>query len=161
MSQENEYIFSYKNFFKKYGLFLSILVVLIALLIYSVIFARGPWQKHLKTQIENVLMENDGDNWSVGEYINIDNPFTLNAACFQARYKKTGETMNVIILRTQTFYGPVAAVFSIDKNNNVNFIGYSSLHGRVATQLLNSRADKRLDYWKKKIPEILENGGER
>lgn len=161
MMEETEINFSYKNFFKNYGLFLAIIIVIMALLIYSVIFARTPWQKYLKAKVETVLNEYDENNWVVGDFVQIDNPFCLNSACYQARYKKTGENYNVIILRIQTFYGPVSGVFTIDKNNTVNFVGYSSLHGRVATQLNNSKADKRLDYWKKKIPDIIQKGDSR
>ncbi len=152
---ETEKPFSYKNFFKNYGLFLAIIAVLFLILFYSIYISRKPWQKYLKTKVEQVLDENEPNGWAVGNYIQIDNPFSLNAACFEARYRKTGEVYSVIILRIQTFYGPVSAVFTLDKNNDVKFVGYSSLHGRIAKLLQNTTADKRLDYWEKKIPDIL------
>lgn len=147
--------FSYKNFFKNYGFFLAIIVVLFLISFYSVYLARKPWQKYLKTQIENVLDEKDPNNWTVGNFQPINNPFCLNAAAYEGRYKKNGDAFTILIIRIQTFYGPVSAVFTVDKESNVNFIGYSSLHGRVETQLENAFSDKRLDYWKKKIPEII------
>lgn len=152
--------FSYKNFFKHYGFLLAIIVVLFLILFYSIYISRKPWQKYLKTQIETVLDETDPNNWTVGNFQKIDNPFCLNAAAYEARYKKTGDVFTVLIIRIQTFYGPVSAVFTVDKKDTVNFVGYSSLHGRVETQLENAFSDKRLDYWKKKIPEILVKKGE-
>lgn len=156
---ESEETFSYKNFFKNYGLFLAIIAILFLILFYSVYAARKPWQKYLQVQIENVLDEHDPNNWVLGNFKRIDNPFCLSAACYEARYKKTGDLFDIVIIRIQTFYGPVAAVFTLDKDENVQFIGYSSLHGRVQTQLLNAQSDKRLDYWKQKIPGILRPKG--
>lgn len=152
--------FSYKNFFKNYGFFLAIIVVLFLILFYSVYASRNSWQKYLKIQIETVLDEKDPNNWVVGNFQKIDNPFCLNAAAYEAKFKKTGDNFTIMIIRIQTFYGPVSAVFTVDKENNVNFVGYSSLHGRVETQLENAFSDKRLDYWKKKIPEIIAKKGE-
>ena len=129
--------------------------VLFIFLFYSIFISRKPWQKYLKTQIENVLEENEPNKWLVGNYIPINNPFTLSSACYEAKLKKSGEVYKVVIIRIQTFYGPVSAIFTVDKEEKVDFIAYSSLHGRVATQLNNSQADKRLEYWKKKIPEII------
>lgn len=148
--------FSYKNFFKNYGFFLAIILILFLILFYSVYSSRKPWQKYLKNQIETVLDDKEPNTWNVGNFKKINNPFCLNAACYEAKNKKNGDVFNVMIIRTQTFYGPVSAVFTVDKKDNVNFIGYSSLHGRVEIQLENAFSDKRLDYWKKKIPAILE-----
>lgn len=156
---ESEENFSYKNFFKNWGFFLAIITVLFFILFYSVYIARKPWQKYLQTQIENVLDEKDPNNWVLGNFKRIENPFCLSAACYEARNKKSGDLFDIVIIRIQTFYGPVAAVFTLDKEDMVQFIGYSSLHGRVQTQLLNAQSDKRLDYWKRKIPEILRPKG--
>lgn len=156
---EKDNDFSYKNFFIKYGFFLAIITVLFGIVFYSVFFARKPWQKYLKHQVEVVLEEYEPNSWSVEKFKRIDNPFCMNAACYEARYIKTGDVYTAMILRIQTFYGPTSAVFTIDKNNNVEFIGYPSIHGRIETQLLSSQSDKRLDYWKKRIPEIIKPRG--
>lgn len=152
---EVEESFTYKEFFKNYGLFLALITIIFFILFYSVYFARKPWQKHLKTQVENVMDEYESNSWNIENNKKINNPFCLNAVCYDAHYRKTGELYSIILIRIQTFYGPIGAVFTMDQNNNVNFIGYSSLHGRIANRLNNETADKRLNYWKRKIPEIL------
>lgn len=158
MEQENT--FSYKNFFKNYGFFLAIIAVVFLIVFYSVFFARKPWQKYLKIQVENVLELNEPNSWTVGNFQRIDNPFCMNAACYEARYTKTGDVYTAMILRIQTFYGPISAVFTVNKNNEVEFIGYPSVHGRIESLLLSSSSDKKLDYWKKRIPEIIKPRGD-
>ena len=69
----------------------------------------------------------------------------------------TGDLYKAIILRIQTLYGPLPAVFIMDKEKNVQFVGFSSVHGIVAEQLINNSNSKRINYWKKKIPDILQD----
>ena len=56
-------------------------------------------------------------------------------------------------------YGPMAGVFSVDKVNNVDFIGFSNLHGRIEKQVssMSTSTCKQISYWKNKIPQILGN----
>ena len=48
---------------------------------------------------------------------------------------------------------------SIDKENNVDFIGFSNLHGRIEKQVssMSTSTCKQINYWEKKIPQILNN----
>ena len=146
---------SYKNFFIKYGTFMSVLLVLFFLMIYSIVVSRKSWSKNLCYTIERFLNEKDSNSWVLSSQLHIKNPFVMNAAAFDARNNKDGEMYKAVILRVQTFYGPLAGVFIVDKNNNVEFVGYPSLHGAISEQIKIDNSNKRIDYWKNKIPEII------
>lgn len=146
---------SYKNFFKNYGLFVSILVIVFGITIYVVKVTQKSWQKNLKINIEKVLEEYEPDTWTLGNFYQLNNPLSQNAACYDARNKKNGENYKVAIIRVQTLYGPLPTVFIIDKDNNITIAGFSSLHGRVKNQIKENNTNKRLNYWKQKLPEII------
>lgn len=147
---------SYKSFFTDYGIFIAILVVLFGLLIYPIKAGQKAWQNNLKNTVETVLEESEPNTWTVGNPVKINNSFQLNAACYEARNRKTGDVHKAIIIRIQSFYGPLPAVFTVDKDSNITFVGYCGIHGRVLEQLNSNRNSSRINYWKVKIPEILE-----
>ena len=60
-----------------------------------------------------------------------------------------------MILRIQTLYGPLPGVFLIDAEENVEFVGFVSLHGRIAEQIKHNDKTTRIQFWKEKIPYIL------
>jgi hypothetical protein len=80
----------------------------------------------------------------------------MNAACYEAKNVNDGEEYKVIMLRVVTYYGPLAGVFTINKNNSVDFIGFSKLHGRIEKQSEHLQNSKQITYWKNRIPLILE-----
>lgn len=145
---------TYKNYFQKFGIFTLFLVIVFALLIYPSILSKKSWKKNLRASVEQVLNENDKDSWEIGKKIEIKNSFAINAECFEATKNK--KNYSVIIMRVSTFYGPVSTVFTIDEDKNVDFVGFSSLHGRISKNLIANKHSKRFSYWEKKIPIILE-----
>lgn len=147
---------TYKVFFINYGIYVAILVILFGILLYPVKVAQKAWQKNLKANIEFVLDESEPNSWTVGNSVKIKNPFSMNSACYEVRNRKSGDTYKSVIIRVQTLYGPMPAVFTIDKDNNVEFVGYSSLHGRISEQITSNKTDKRINYWKSKIPSIIQ-----
>lgn len=150
--------FSYKDFFKKYGFFVAIIVVVFGILIYTTKLSHKFWQSSLKTGIENVLEEAYPYEWVVGNSVPLENNLAANAACCEVRNRTSGRVYYAIMIRIGTFYGPLPAVFLYDNNESnpkVSFVGYSSLHGRIAEIEKSKSVDKRIDYWQKKIPEII------
>ena len=147
-----------KDFFKKYGIFVLILIISFGVLSYSIILSRKSWNNNLRTAVVKVLDEYEPDVWSIENTYQIKSPISISSAAYEARSKKNGELYKIIIIRINTFYGPIPAVFSCDAQNNVSFIGYSSLHGRINSQLRENLVDKRVEYWMKKVPEILYGG---
>lgn len=150
--------FNYKKFFINYGILIAIIGFIFLVMIYTVKLSRKSWQNNLKVCVEKVLEENYPDTWNVGQFVFINNPLSLSAACYEISNKKTGGKSSAVIIRDTSFYGPVSVVFICDENLNVEFAGYSSLHGRIEQQLLNKKSDKRLEYWQNKIPEIIGAG---
>ena len=150
---------SYKQFFKNYLILIGVMLVVFTLLIYLSIVSKKSWNNNLKTAVEVVLDEKQPNTWSVGKNIEINNPFTMSGACYEARNRKNGEVYKVMVIRVVTNYGPMAGVFSVDKVNNVDFIGFSNLHGRIEKQVssMSTSTCKQISYWKNKIPQILDN----
>lgn len=150
---------SYKQFFKNYLILIGVMLVVFTLLIYLSIVSKKSWNNNLKTAVEVVLDEKQPNTWSVGKNIEINNPFTMSGACYEARNRKNGEVYKVMVIRVVTNYGPMAGVFSVDKVNNVDFIGFSNLHGRIEKQMssMSTSTCKQVSYWKNKIPQILGN----
>ena len=150
---------SYKQFFKNYLILIGVMLVVFTLLIYLSIVSKKSWNNNLKTAVEVVLDEKQPNTWSVGKNIEINNTFTMSGACYEARNRKNGEVYKVMVIRVVTNYGPMAGVFSVDKVNNVDFIGFSNLHGRIEKQVssMSTSTCKQISYWKNKIPQILGN----
>lgn len=148
---------SYKIFFKNYGVFLGVVIVVMGILVYSIFASRKSWNNNLKTSVERVLDDYDPNQWNVENIKPIKNPISMNAACYEARNRRNGELYSAVIIRVETLYGPLPAVFICDKENNVTFIGFSSLHGRINNILQNNLKNKRIEYWQSKIPQIIGN----
>jgi hypothetical protein len=145
----------YKTYFIKLGIFTLFIAIILGILIYSSVLSRKSWQKNLRSSVEKVLDEADSNTWIVGNYVPLNNTFTINAACYEVNNRKSGLPYKAIIIRVTTFYGPVALVFTIDEDENVEFKGVSSLHGRIASNLSLNKYSKRIEYWETRIPYIL------
>ena len=155
--KENNKVYaeSTKIFFANYGILVGIFTIIIGLLIYTIYASRVSWNNNLKFSVEKVLEENESGVWSVGSPIEIKNPLTLRSGCFGARNRKNGDMYYVFITRVPTFYGPMGAVFTCSLDGEVNFEGYSSLHGRILKQINHSKNDVRLKYFSERIPGII------
>lgn len=145
----------YKDFLKKYAMILGIFCVLSGILIYLIFTAKTPWKNNLRVSIEKVLDENDPNNWTLGNYCKINNTLGMSAICYEGRNRKNGEVYKIVMIRTATFYGPIPAVFTVSEDDEVEFIGYSAVHGRIANQLNNNKKNRRICYWKKQILEMF------
>lgn len=146
---------SYKTFSINYLIYVLITTVLFLLLVYTVKVSRKYWDKNLKATVENFFEENEKDTWLLENACLIENPLITSAACYDVRNKKNGEYYKAVIIRIQTFYGPIPGVFIVDKENNVDFKGYAIIHGRVGTSLKNRSNSKRVEYWKYRIPDMI------
>ncbi len=152
---------SLKNFFINYSIFVLIAAFVFAVLVYLVKASQKSWDQNLMTVVESTLAETEPDTWEIGKAIRIANPIGAGAACYNARNKKNGENFKAVIIRIQTFYGPHAGIFIIDKNGNAEFQGYAAIHGRCANQLSKSFNGRRVQYWKLRLEEIFKAGKEK
>jgi hypothetical protein len=150
--------FSYKDFFIKYGLLMAIVSVTVGILVYFSIISNNSWTKNLGTSLQKVLNDNSSEQneWVLNENIYINNPFAYNASCYSVTNVSEKKDYIAIIVRINSFYGPLPAVFIMDEENNVDFIGYSSLNGRIKEKI-NKANDNRIRYWKNKIPQVLKD----
>lgn len=164
----------YKTFFKNYGILSAIIVTVFVFLFYSVKLSRKSWNENLKKSVETVLEEKLPDEWLVGNPIRIKNSLSSSAVAYKIRNKKDMSEAVAVIIRIQSFYGPMPAVYickTIEDFNyeekadakaeemvKVEFVGYSSVHGLVERQLTFNGSDKRIQYWQKKIAYMLWKG---
>ena len=146
---------NYKEFFIKYGILSGILAGILLFLIYTTLISHSSWNNNLKYSCEKVLEENESGVWSVGYPIELKSPVSMKSGCFGARNHTNGEMYYVYITRVPTFYGPLGAVFTCPLDGQVTFKGYSSLHGRILTQINNSKYDIRLKQIMDRIPDIV------
>lgn len=149
---------SNKKFFKNYAFFILILLVIFSVLLYFIYAARKSWTKNLAVTVQTVLDETESGRWKVGNNITVSKPVTVNCCAYELNDKKSKDEQAVIIIRVLSYYGPISAVYIYNNNDSkAEFIGYSSLHGRIKNQLMSNKSDKRREYWQEKIPEILKN----
>ena len=145
-----------KQFFKNYAFFILILLVIFSILFYFVFTAKKSWNKNLAVTVQKVLDEKENGRWKVGNSVYINKPITVNSAAYELTDSTKDDTEYVVIIRIITYYGPMPAVYVYNETKKItDFIGYSSLHGRINTQLSNNKSDKRREYWEERIPEIL------
>lgn len=143
-----------KDFSKSFGFLLLITVLIFTILIYSIKISRNSWETKLVTSVQKVLEEKFPSEYTVGNFVELENPISSNAAVYQIKNNSSGEFAYAVIVRIATFYGPYSAVY-IYENDESSFVGLCSLHGRIAQQFTDETSDKRIKYWKNKIPEIL------
>lgn len=146
---------SYKNFFIKYGIFAGVFSVIMFLCVYSTLVSKKYWNKNLSSNVLSVLTERTGDEWTVVEPVEIKNPFALNCAAFVVRNKAIDKTYVSVIIRINSMYGPIPAVFLVDEKYNVGFVDYSNIHGTVKNQLDFEKYNNRIELYKARIPTIL------
>ena len=147
---------STKKFFINYAFFILVFLVVFSILSYFVFAARKSWTKNLAVTVQKVLDEKENGKWQVGNNISLNRPLTVNCSAYELLYTKDNDIEYAVIIRIITFYGPLPAVFVYNQTKDtVEFIGYSSLHGRIATQIMNNKSDKRREYWQERIPEII------
>lgn len=145
---------SSKDFFRNYGFMIILVIIIIGILIPMTFISNSSWTKGLSVSVEKLLNEQE-EEWTVGDNIEITSPMTTNASAYKVFNTKTKENAEAVILRVTTLYGPQSAVFLFHEDETVTFEGYSNLHGRIAKQMSERNFDKRVDYWKQKVPEIL------
>jgi hypothetical protein len=148
---------SSKKLLRQYGILAGFIAGMFGILIAVIVLSRSSWQNGLKTAVTQVLEEEEPGQWIVGNYVRINAPVSLSAACFETRRKDNGARGYVLMMRIETAYGPFPAVFVSGEKADARFVGISGLHGRVRTLIGNGSGDAKIIYWVKRIPDILKN----
>lgn len=144
-----------KKFFINYAFFTLFLIVVFGILAYFSIASRKSYSKNLAVSVQTVLDEYNPNTWKTGENIPIDKPIEFNCSAYEITNKKDSSQAKAVIIRVTTLYGPIAGVYICYPDNSVEFAGWSSLHGRIREAVAINMPDKRVEYWAKKIPDIL------
>lgn len=144
-----------KSFFRNYAFFLLLLFIVFGILTYLTVVSKKSWTNYLSVSVQKTLDEYEPDTWKVMDPIEINKPVSVNCAAYKVMNNRNKQEATAVIIRITTFYGPLPGVFIQTQEGKTIFAGYSSLHGRIKTQISSTRSDKRREYWQSKIPEII------
>lgn len=143
---------------KDFGFFLLILLVLLSVNSLMIIANRKTWNRGLSEQIKTVLERNGRQNVMVEKNpLTINSPLTTSCAAFSVQYEDCPQNEKAVIIKVSTLFGPVAAVYLCHENNIVEFIDLTSSDRITEKQNINISKNMQIDYWKKRIPVILQN----
>lgn len=145
-----------KEFLRGYGIFFGIILSFMLILALFGKLAAGRWERGLRQSVATVLDEKQAGAWRLGAAVRIKTPLAMGAAAYRATRVEDGADAFAVILRVQTLFGPLPAVFVQTGEEPAAFIGFASVHGRVAVLLDSFAASPRISYWRRKIKSILE-----
>ena len=144
---------------QEYGIFAGCIVLLAIVLSVAAIFTKGAGQAGIKTEIARVLEEAEPGVWHIGDFVDFAVPVSSSAACFSV--KGGSGNAYTCIVRMETIYGPLPAVFISDGKHTARFIGIAGLHGRVYDAIESSGAKSQIRYWAERIPVLIRQQEER
>lgn len=143
---------------KNYGLFLAIIIIIFGIIFSFALLSRNFWKEGLKTQIENVLLEQKQD-YTVGSFIQIKSPFSTSCAVYSINQKgKKNANKYAVIIRLTTLYGQIPAIYIYDSaKDDVTFIKMLTLNGASEKQIVDISKNMQISFWSKRIPSIINN----
>ncbi|MGI5091252.1 hypothetical protein [Treponema socranskii] len=148
-----------KEALQEYGIFAGCIVLLAVVLSVAAIFTKGARQAGIKTEIARVLEEAEPGVWHIGDFVDFGAPVSSSAACFSV---KGGSVSGyACIVRMETMYGPLPAVFISDGRHSARFVGIAGLHGRVYAAIESGGAKSQIRYWAERIPLLIRLEEER
>ena len=148
-----------KEALQEYGIFAGCIVLLAIVLSVAAIFTKGAMHTGIKTEIARVLEEAEPGVWHIGDFVDFAVPVSSSAACFSV--KGGSGNAYTCIVRMETIYGPLPAVFISDGKHTARFIGIAGLHGRVYDAIESSGAKSQIRYWAERIPVLIRQQEER
>ena len=148
-----------KEALQEYGIFAGCIVLLAVVLSVAAIFTKGAGQAGIKTEIARVLEEAEPGVWHIGDFVDFDAPVSSSAACFSV--KGGSGSGYACIVRMETMYGPLPAVFISDGRHTARFVGIAGLHGRVYAAIESGGAKSQIRYWAERIPRLIRIEEER
>ena len=144
-----------KELLRIYGIFLGILIFMLGIIIGAVKISERRWENKLRAAVVKVFSENTEDERQIGKFIKIKSPASLNAALYEINDLRSASKDYALILRVQTLYGTVPAVFLYNKDGGAKLIGFAAISGRIKRLLQDDSSNPRISYWEKRIPEIV------
>ncbi len=144
-----------KELLRIYGIFSGILIFMLGIIIGAVKISERRRENKLRAAVVKVFSENTEDERQIGKFIKIKSPASLNAALYEINDLRSASKDYALILRVQTLYGPVPAVFLYNKDGEAKLIGFAAISGRIKRLLQDDSSNPRISYWEKRIPEIV------
>ena len=144
-----------KELLRIYGIFSGILIFMLGIIIGAVKISERRRENKLRAAVVKVFSENTEDERQIGKFIKIKSPVSLNAALYEINDLRSASKDYALILRVQTLYGPVPAVFLYNKDGEAKLIGFAAISGRIKRLLQDDSSNPRISYWEKRIPEII------
>ena len=145
-----------KEFLRGYGIFFGMLLLFMLILMLLGKVSAGRWESGLRRSVAAVLDEKQAGVWTLEDAVEITTPLSMGAAAYRATRAEDGAEAVAVILRVQTLFGPLPAVFMQTGEEPAAFIGFASVHGRIAELLDAFAVSPRISYWRRKIGTILE-----
>lgn len=145
-----------KTFFKQFAIFFGIITALVLLDFLFIKLSAKKWNETLSVSVQNVLDEKFPDEWKVSKNVKCNSPFATSSAIFEISGKNSAKKSYAIIIRTQTIFGTYPSVFICSKDEDIKFVGYTSVQGRVKNVLENDFNPRTL-YWQKRAETVVKN----
>ena len=152
---DNERKLFYKTLLIKCGIFCGILAGFFAVLILFTLLGRNSWKNGLKKETAQVLEDNAIENIQLGNWIKIKTALTVSVSVYEAFSEDTENEMYAVIIRVPTLYGPVPAVYIYSSKNGAKFVGFSHIAGKTNSRIKMNAENSQIEYWKNKIPAII------
>lgn len=152
-SNVNESSFNFE-YLKKYGILVGCLIF-IFLIACGVTFAsRKSWNNGLSVQVAKIL-EASGE-YKVCENVLINSGFSVSGGIYRVEKEGSANEYYAMILRVQTVYGPVPAVFLYEYGKDYStFVGLPTIRGALQTQIIEVSRNSQIAYWENYIPNII------
>ncbi len=148
-----------KLLLKNLAIFLGFCLLNIGILTGSIFSSKGFWYKGLQKSVQKTLNEYSPNTYRTKEFIKLQSGISLNCASYECLNLRTNQDCVAVILRIPSITGAAPAVFIYNHDGSVLFAGYAVKNGR-AQNLMNPKfASGNIEYWIKKLPEILTKAG--
>ncbi|MBQ9238309.1 MAG: hypothetical protein IJ191_03215 [Treponema sp.] len=140
---------------KQFGLVAGFCICSLLVIGVLVRLSQSSWQNKLRLRVQATLDEASFGEWMVGRFVPIAAPLSLQAACYAIYTGAEPSGHYALIIRIQTIYGPLPAVFRYHRDEGATFVAFSNVHGRIAETVKNNPGDARILYWTRRIPELF------
>ncbi len=149
----SEMLLAYKKQFIQFGLFIAFLIVLFSLVAVVSGLSYRADKAGLGECLSEALGEKGYGDLELTDLYEIQNPFTVSATAYSV---SGSHYTHAVIIRLTTMVGPVPTVFLYDAAvGKADFVCYLGLGNRVERQLMDSTAFSFIDYWERRLPQIL------
>ncbi len=148
-----------KRNLRNYGIFLGIMVLMTAALIFSILQARDSWKKGLAVEVQSVLDAHADGKYIVDKFVAVDSTISTSSAVYSLLRPGTNskDKFYGVIVRVPSIVGPLPAVFVCSERDMDKpvFIGFAGDFGRVEDIIDFKNSSGIMNYWHDMVPKIM------